>query len=77
MRKFYKTIFQMTVLSQYPVNDLTLDQVAAEIDYGDCVGELILPFCEEISPFVCANELCEMGRKPEFFGLDENGNEIL
>jgi len=73
MRKFYKTIFQVTVLSDEPVNGYNLRRISEEIDYGNCVGEFTVPFCEEISAAICVEELFNTGNDPEFFGLNEDG----
>ena len=76
--KFFKTIIQIKVLSEYqPVDDLDLRQIAHEIYDGDCVGTSEVISAKEISPSDCAEELSEMGSEPEFFGLDRDGNSTI
>lgn len=53
----------------------------ADIHYmtmeGDCSGRFLdSPVDMEISPKEAAKILMEQGSDPEFFGIDEEGNEI-
>lgn len=75
--KFYKTIIRVEILSEdQPVDDLDLKQIAHEIYDGDCVGTSSLISKNELTGKECADELCELGSEPEFFGLDDNGNSL-
>jgi len=75
---YFKTIIQVEVLSEGgPVDDLSLKEIAHEIYEGDCVGASSLISKQELTGKECAEELCQMGSEPEFFGLDDDGISLL
>jgi hypothetical protein len=76
-KRYYKTTVVVTVLSEYepPVwNDL------ADLNYlitdGHCSGMVATTDEIEVSAKQMAQLLINQNSDPEFFGLDENGNEI-
>lgn len=76
-RKFYKTVFQIEVLSEEPINDcVSLEQLSREIECGDFSGQIERINSEELSGEGMANLLLKQGSDTEFFMLDENGNDI-
>ena len=76
-RKFYKTIIQLEVLSEYPIEDKTLGDINYEIDEGDCSGLYTTLVQDEICDGKeMAELLIKQGSEPEFFMLDENGNDL-
>ena len=75
-RKFYRTVFQVEVLSEYPITtDMSLEDVFYEITKGDCSGVATMPVCESVDGPTMAMLLQAQG-SPEFFNIDEEGNEL-
>ncbi len=74
-RKFYKTTITVTVLSEDPgVSGYELGTIAREIVDGDLVGSWSGDE-KKIDAKECARLLSEVGSDPEFFNLDEDGND--
>lgn len=76
MSKFYKTIVQIEVLSTEEIGDVTLDDIVYMITEGHCSGQWQIASIEEVIAPVMAQLLMNQGSDPEFFGLDQDGNEI-
>lgn len=75
-RKFYRSVFTVEVLSEEPLeSDLTLDSVAYMITEGDCSGFVNEELNQPIDGAKCAELLQQQGSDPEFFGIDEEGND--
>lgn len=74
-RKFYKTIFQVEVLSEEPIKELSLSDLDYEITEGDCSGRVSTLSENTINGACAANELLAQGSDPSFFGLTEDGND--
>lgn len=76
-RKFYKTVIQVTILSEdpYPVT-YNLEQIHNDIQEGDCSGVYREIERKEINAEIAVKELMEQGSEPEFFQLDQEGNDI-
>ena len=79
MRKFYRTLITLEILSEYePVpEDLSLQSLGQEIDYGDWSGIVKQHNYEELTPQQMATYTIEQGSDPEFFALDAKGNDLL
>lgn len=76
-REFYRTIIHVEVLSEEPyVFDGNLCDVAADISTGDCSGVARKVQEEKCKGARMAQLLIAQGSDPEFFRLDENGNDI-
>ena len=76
-RKFFRTVIEVVVLSEdTPIEYDSLYDVASAIDEGDCSGSVKLVEAKKISAVEAAKGLQEQGSDPEFFHLDENGNEL-
>lgn len=77
-RKFYKTIFRVEVLSEdFPVEDVdSLHDIAYQIDEGDCSGKVEHVRSVRLTGKRAAEALREQGSDPEFFQLDDNGNDL-
>lgn len=75
-RKFYKTVLQVEVLSEEPIGDMDLEQVSHEIVEGDFSGQSIVMQTKELNGKEAAAALVEQGSDPEFFMIDEEGNDI-
>ncbi|DAC71759.1 MAG TPA: hypothetical protein DSN98_08700 [Thermoplasmata archaeon] len=77
-RKFYRTIYTLEVLSERPIEDLvSLDDLHYMITWGDCSGMTHTEGSEEIDGATAAKLLIKQGSDPEFFMLDEDGNDLL
>jgi len=79
---FHKVVVQFEVLCP---NDEARDSIhnasLADIHHmtmdGDCSGRFLEASADEkLSPEEAAKALIEQGSDPEFFGIDENGNQI-
>ena len=76
-KKFYKTTFKIEVLSEDEFPPwMSLEQIAYEITSGGCSGFYDRVESKELSSKECAEELMNQGSDPEFFGIDENGNDL-
>ncbi len=77
-RKFYRTIIEVEVLSEEPIGDMDMDMIKYHTDTtGDFSGKYTTKSQdEEMDGVETARALMEQGSDPEFFGLDENGNDL-
>ena len=76
MKKFYKTTFNVVVLSEEPIPWMPLSELHHVITDGDCCGNLIRVAEEELDGKQTVAALIEQGSGPEFFRLDDDGEEI-
>lgn len=75
-RKFYKTTYTVVVLSEdKPASNIDLENLARDINTGDCVGEVSDDGGVEISGKEAADSLYAMRSEPAFFELDDEGNK--
>lgn len=70
--ELYRTLFTIEVLSDRLVNDLSLKQIAEEIDTGDCSGKVECVKSERVSAQIMARSLQAQGSDPSFL-LGEDG----
>ena len=76
-RKFYKTTYTFTVLSEEPLPDsLSLSDLDYETMDGHCSGQFGETLVEELDGETAAKALIEQGSDPEFFQLTEDGEDI-
>ena len=76
MNKYYKTVIQVTVLSENAdVSNLDLEEIAEVITIGDCSGQKEVVEVSELTPYECAQALIAQGSDTEFFGLTEDGED--
>ena len=79
-KKIYKTIVQVEILSQEPLNDdfcNDLSGIAYEIVQGDLSGIVDTKVMnQELIGEEAIKEIINQGSDPEFFMMDKNGNEI-
>ena len=73
---YYRTIFTVEVLSEYPLDVCNLATVDRLITEGGCSGVVTHSDSVELSAKEAAAALMAQGSDPEFFGLDSDGNEI-
>lgn len=77
-RKFYKHRIVVEYLSDRPMppDGLNLSEVDYETDQGECVGDIRREVVnEEISAKECARLLLAYGSQPDFFMLNEEGED--
>ena len=72
MRKFYKHIIQVEVLTEDSKwSYANLSDINYDINEGDCVGSITGNARIELTEAQAAEELRKMGSEPGFFGLKE------
>lgn len=77
-KKIYRTVIQITVLSEEPLPDgMGLDELVANCEDGDFIGKFE---DKEVNVPITGKEAAEAvivtGSDPEFFQMDNEGNEI-
>jgi len=76
-RKFYKTVYEIEVLSEEKIPEwMSVEEIAYEITSGGCSAVFNHIKTQELTGKECAEELMNQGSDPEFFQIDENGNEL-
>lgn len=77
-KKIYKTIVQVEILSEEPIDSqLSLSQIAEEGDTGSfSIMIKDVRVNQEIKGIRAAREMRKQGSDPEFFDMDEKGNDI-
>lgn len=75
-RKFYKTVIQVEVLSEEPLEYDTLEDIHEAITTGDCSGIHTVADHKEINGAECAELLKMHNSEPAFFNLDDYGNDL-
>jgi hypothetical protein len=73
-RKFYRTVFRIEVLSEYPYPD-DIENLHYNITEGDCSGKWEMTQ-EVLNGQQAADALRAQGSAPEFFRLDEMGVDL-
>ena len=66
MAELYKTTFTVEVLSDFPVEDLTLNQIDHEICFGECSGVTSVNHVRQLTEFEMAKELLRQGSDVNF-----------
>ena len=74
-RKFYKTVFQIELLSEEPISPDSLEEIS-RLAEGDCSAKWGEKSHKTLNGKQAAKELQKQGSDPEFFMIDENGNEL-
>lgn len=75
-RKFYKTIITIEVLSEDEPWRGGLEALHYAITEGDCSAAFGDDYVVELTAEEVARELIAQGSDPEFFMLDDDGNDI-
>jgi len=77
-RKFFKTVLKVEILSENkPIDDtLSLSEIAYEITEGGCSGKVETEMAVKLSGKEMAQALQAQASDPEFFQLDEEGNDL-
>jgi hypothetical protein len=77
-KKLYKTVIQIEVLSEDPILDtMSVQSIEDECDNGDYSGmHTWITTNEVLEGQAAADATMKQGSSPDFFGMDENGNEF-
>jgi len=75
-RKFYKTVITLEVLSEEPLEDVPLEYIVQQCDEGDFSGDWNITESQELTGKEMAQALVGQRSEPEFFNLDEDGNDL-
>ena len=76
-RKFYKTTITFEVLSEEPIPSwMELQNIVYETEEGDYSGATVGNVQVELDGKQAVKELAAQGSDPEFFRLDEEGNDL-
>lgn len=76
-KKIYKTVIQIGVLSEEPINGMNLTRIVDEGDSGNFsihTKDIIVD--RVIVGKRAVNEMDKHGSDVEFFGMDKEGNEL-
>jgi hypothetical protein len=75
-RKFYKRVFHVEVLSEYPISEeVDLSDIHYNITEGDASGRIAVEEQEELDGKAAAELLREHESDPSFFMLTEDGED--
>jgi hypothetical protein len=76
-RKFYKTEIRVVLLSEEPLPDcMDLETAQYLMTEGHCSGVVEQDAGEEVTGPDMARMLKAQGSDPDFFSLDEEGNDV-
>ena len=75
-RKFYKTIIQVEVLSEEPLQPMSLGELSYETMEGDLSARMETKEEIPLTGLEAAKALQEQGSSPEFFQLTEEGEDL-
>lgn len=75
---YYRTVIKVEVLSESPLDAdmVSLDDISYFITFGNCSGLVTQESAEEVDAPTMARLLLAQGSDPEFFGLNEAGEEV-
>jgi hypothetical protein len=74
-RKFYRNVIMMEVLSETPLAEMDLGALHEAITTGDCSGRVHWAAEEALDGATAARLLHAQGSDPEFFQIDQDGND--
>jgi hypothetical protein len=76
MRKFYKAVFSIEILSEEPIDDLSLDEMVYAVTEGGCSGMVTRASDDVLAGPEMAKALLAQGSDAEFFQLDSDGTDL-
>lgn len=75
--KYYKTTFEVVVLSEEPITDIDLEDIPYLVNEGNGVLHTFVATDEKkLYGKEMAEQLYDAGSEPEFFNLDDNGEIV-
>lgn len=75
-RTFYRHVFSIEVLSEEELGSMSLVDIEEAITTGHCSGQFLETAVTKVRPKTMAKLLLKQGSDPEFFQLDEQGNDL-
>jgi hypothetical protein len=75
-RKFYKTTIQITILSEEPYSPDSIENIIEDITIGGCSGAWEIQQTDILNAKQMAVELKNQASDPEFFNINEKGEDI-
>lgn len=75
-RKFYKTIIQYEILSEEPIECVSLSDIDYETTEGRWSGRFLETKQKTLNGLETAKALEEQGSDPEFFNLNVIGEDV-
>lgn len=75
-RKFHKYVYHVEVLSEEEIGSFDLGELYDLITFGPCSGRFLNTDHFVLDGRRTAELLVEHGCDPEFFSLDESGNDV-
>ena len=76
VRRFFKQIVQIEILSENTPWNGSIETLANDVVWGDCVGRLRIKKTIELTGKEAADSLYECGSEPGFFLLDDEGASV-
>lgn len=74
-RTFHRQVYVVEVLSEEELPDMSLEDLAYEINEGHCSGQFLESFHQEVGGPCMAKLLQGQGSDPEFFQLTPEGDD--
>lgn len=75
-RVFYKRVISFEILSEEPIEDMTLSETEYEVVDGHMSGMFLDSVDTVLIGSEMARALSRQGTDPSFFSIDEHGNDI-
>ena len=77
-KKIYKTVISYTILSEEPYFDMRLSDIIYNCEEGSFIGGKFMTTTinDELIGENAVNEIKELGSMPDFFMMDDDGEEI-
>lgn len=76
-RKFYKTVFEVTVFTEGPYEPEQIEDIVWDIDKeGICTGQIERVGAFELDGQGILKEFDAIGFHPNLLGLDKEGNDV-
>ena len=78
MKKIYRSVIRYEILSDSPINSMNLSQISEETTTGDLSGQFLEDEVTSVpvSGLEAVNLIIGQGSSPEFFGMNELGEEL-
>lgn len=75
-RKFYKTTITLEVLTEFDPSYMSIENMVHEMIWGESSGKVLDQTIKIIDGKEAAQRLLVHESDPEFFQLDEDGNDL-
>jgi hypothetical protein len=75
-RRFYRAVFQVVLLADEPIGDMSLEAINYHMTDGHMSGVFTRESVDEVTAVQMAKHLQDQGSDPEFLGLDKDGKDV-